>query len=112
MRLIDDLAGNGAVLRAVAEAGHISVGEARNVVAGVVPELANAMERNTLSRGGLAEVVAFMGRGAPERLLDEPEWITDPALSNRVNDYGIAALDLMLGSRDASRAIADRKSVV
>ena len=110
MRLSDDLLSNEPVLEALAGSAGLATGDVKAVVAGVLGELAAAAERNTLSRGGLADLVAFMGRGAPQRLLDEPEWIADPARSNRVQDYGIAALDLLLGSKDRSRAIADRVS--
>ncbi|MEZ5842142.1 MAG: DUF937 domain-containing protein [Hyphomicrobiaceae bacterium] len=108
MRLSEELQSNEPVLHALARSSGLDIGEVRSVVAGVLPALAAAVERNTLSRGGLADLVAFLGQGAPDRLLDEPEWIADPARSMRVEDYGVAALDLLLGSKDRSRAIAEK----
>ena len=108
MRLSEDLLSNQPVLDELARSVGVSSKEARRIVSAVLPELASAMERNTLSRGGLADLVAFMGRGAPDQLLDQPDWISDPARSKRVNDYGVRALDLTLGSKDRSRALANR----
>jgi hypothetical protein len=89
-------------LESLAMAYGISPAQAEAVVAAVVPELARNLERNTLSRGGLADLVTAIGSGRHEGFLNDPNVARSPA----VRDEGNAILGHIVGSRDKSRAIA------
>ncbi len=68
----------------------------------VVPQLGRAMERNTLNRGGIADLVATLGTGRPERYLEPDAKLDDPKLQSLGDQY----LAEILGSKDRSRAVA------
>ncbi len=70
----------------------------------IVPRLAQAMERNTLSRGGLADLVKAIGDGHHETYLKRPDLIGSDAM----RADGDAILSHMLGSVDSSRSLASR----
>ena len=91
-RAIDNLAAHFGIAPSQAEAA----------IAAVLPELSRHIERNTLSRGGLADIVAALGDGHHARSLDDPRALADPAM----RDDGNAILGHILGSRDQSRAVA------
>lgn len=84
----------------------ISEDEARAVTQAVLPHLAVSLERNTLSRGGLADTVHALGDGHHEAILETPEAWQDP----RVIADGQAILDHILGSTHKSRILAARAS--
>ena len=67
-------------------------------------ELAWYIERNTLSRGGLADVVETLGSGDHAKRLDKPDALRDPA----TRADGEAILEHILGSRGRSAAVAAR----
>jgi hypothetical protein len=106
MKILDD------VLRA--QGGRAIDGLARSVgadrasteaaVAAIVPELTRAIERNSLSRGGLADLVKALGSGQHERYLDDPTAIGDP----NVRETGNRILWHLVGEKDKSRGIANR----
>jgi hypothetical protein len=76
--------------------------QVRRAISAIVPELSYRLERNTLSRGGLADLVGALG--APQhagRLIDESS-IADPTVAADGN----AILQHIVGGKDASRAIA------
>lgn len=94
-------AGSSGAIDALAKKFGLSRDETLAVVAGVVPEVTRRLERNTLSRGGLADLVAMLGQagaGAPD--LD----------SGAAVAQGNALLEQVFGTRDASRAVAARAS--
>lgn len=74
------------------------------VLEAVVPQLTRRMERNTLNRGGVADLIATLGKAnyakalAPDAPLD----------SDAVQSAGIEVLDNVLWSKDASRGVAQR----
>ncbi len=74
------------------------------ILEAVVPQLTRRMERNTLNRGGVADLVATLGKAnyaktlAPDAPLD----------SDAVQAAGIEVLDNVLWSKDASRGVAQR----
>ena len=84
-RAIDNLAAHFGIAPAQAEAA----------IAAVLPELSRHIERNTLSRGGLADIVAALGDGHHARSLDDPGALADPAM----RDDGNAILGHILGTR-------------
>jgi hypothetical protein len=76
--------------------------QVRRAIAAVVPELARHLERNTLSRAGLASFVGALGAPQHGASLSNPDLPGDPAI---IAD-GNAVLQHIVGGKDASRAIA------
>lgn len=70
----------------------------------IVPRLSQALERNTLSRGGLADLVEAIGDGRHEAYLKRPELLG----SDTMRADGDAILGHILGSKDSSRSLASR----
>lgn len=88
-----------AQIDALAKAFSIDRAEAEAVIAGVVPDVTRRLERLTLSRGGLADVVTLLGAAsAAAPAIGSPEGLR----------HGNAMLAQVLGSKDASRALAAR----
>jgi hypothetical protein len=106
LEVMRDGAGGGAIAT-LARAHGISEGEVEAVVAAVVPEFARRIERNSLSRGGTADIVAALGHAQQLGVLDQPARLADPAL----NEHGIAFLDTVLGGKEASRSVAHRAAL-
>lgn len=93
--------------RAIANLAHnfgISEQQARTVAETALPELAWALERNTLSRGGLADLMQALGQGHHEQILDTPRAWSDP----RVIEDGQAILGHIMGSESKERALTAR----
>lgn len=78
--------------------------QVRSAAQFIVPELAWSLERNTLSRGGLADLLNALGQGHHEQILDMPRAWTDP----RVATDGKQILAHILGSEHKLRALAAR----
>lgn len=76
----------------------------RQAVASVIGALSQRLERNTLSRGGLAELVKAIGDPHHTFYLDHPELLGSPYMETD----GKAILEHILGSKDASRGVAAR----
>lgn len=108
MAIIETLkaAQGGAAFAELGKANGLSAAQAAAVIAAVVPELTRAFERNTLSRGGLADVVQALGQGHHRAYLENPALYKHPGA---IAD-GNGILEHLVGSKDASRGIADRAS--
>jgi Bacterial protein of unknown function (DUF937) len=106
VRLVDVLTGtkDATVVQNFAKSFAIEPAAAKSALGGIVTELAYAIERNTLNRAGIADVIAAMGRGTPERLLDGKADLS----SAGVETLGISILETLLGSKDKSRGLANR----
>ena len=104
MDIIDFLlSGEGsAALEALAKAHGISPDQVGAVLGQVAPALANRIERNTLSRGGIADILAEMANPAHAAVLGDPGHAASPAAI----ETGNGALDTIFGSKDASRSLA------
>lgn len=90
----------------LARAFNITPEEAAAAVAGVLPELTRRIERNTLSRGGLADLIGMMGE-----IDDNPHLVGAGVIGTPQGlAQGNAILEQVLGNRDASRALAARAS--
>ena len=87
-----------AQIDALAKAFRIDRAEAEAAIASVVPEIGRRLERQTLSRGGLADVVGLIGASTEPPRIGTPEG----------EAHGNALLSQLLGSKDASRALAAR----
>ena len=86
----------------LADAFDIEPAQADTVMDHVLPELAWGLERNTFSRGGLADLLGALSTGGHEDYLAAPDVFTNPD----VRDDGNAILGHVLGSRNASRRVA------
>lgn len=82
----------------------ISQQQAEAALAALVPEVGRVIERNTLSRGGIADVVAALGDPRYRQALNDPAALKSPALQAA----GVELLQQMLGDKDKSRALAAR----
>jgi hypothetical protein len=105
MPTIDEVLADSAAGRAVVEMAREQGGDpeqVRRAIAAVVPELARHLERNTLSRGGLANFVSAVGEPQHGARLGAADLAGDSAVSNDGN----AILQHIVGGKDASRAIA------
>ena len=80
--------------------------QVREAIAAIVPALTRHIERNTLSRGGLADLVAAVGAPQHGDRLNNVNLLDD---QNVAND-GNAILGHIVGGKDASRAIAAQAS--
>lgn len=68
----------------------------------VVPQLSQRIERNTLSRGGVADLVAAIGKASEQGYLDNPRALSGDAIKSD----GVGYLDQILWGKDQSRALA------
>jgi hypothetical protein len=102
---LDDVLTDSPAGRAIIEMARRQGGDPEQVrlaVAAIVPELARHLERNTLSRGGLADFVGALGAPHHGDRLANPDLAGDPTASADGN----AILQHIVGDKDASRAIA------
>lgn len=109
MPTIDEVLADGPAGRAIVEMARRQGGDpeqVRRAVAAVVPGLARHLERNTLSRGGLADFVGAVGAPQHGPRLANPDLAGDPA----IGADGNAILQHIVGGKDASRAIAAEAS--
>lgn len=106
MQIIEVLreAQDGMALANLAAAFEADADATATAVESVVPEIASRIERNTLSRGGLAELVRALGDPRHRRALSDPSVFVDPA----VGADGAAILGHIFGTGDAVRAVALR----
>lgn len=82
----------------------LSPDEAAAVVEEVLPEIRRNLERRTLSRGGLAELVKALGRMKEENYLDP----TTDLSSDTATASGNSLLDQILETKYRSRRLADQ----
>lgn len=106
MQVIEALraAQGGQAISNVAQAFGITTAEAEKAMEALVPEVGRVIERNTLSRGGLADVVAALGDPRYRQALSDPGVLKNPQMQSS----GIELLETMLGNKDKSRALAAR----
>jgi hypothetical protein len=106
VEIADILGGTGGsgAIGTVATAFGIDPALAGKAVGAVLPELAGRIERNTLSRGGIADLLERLGDPGYAEALDDPSRLATP----EGRALGIEALDEILWSKDRSRAVAAR----
>lgn len=73
-------------------------------VSTMLEELSRRVERNTLSRGGVADMVALLDRPAAGRALSDPQRLAVPDTISA----GDHVLNVLIGNKDISRGIAQR----
>lgn len=95
---------DGGAAAALARSFNVDPKAAEAVLESIVPELTQRIERNTLNRGGIADLTVALGHAAERSYLDNPAYLDTP----EGRQEGIAYLDQILWSKDRSRAIAHR----
>ena len=105
MQLFDVIAGpNGQNLDRLAKNLDLSKDQSAAVLKSVLPEFRHYLERKTLSRGGLADVVASLGNPEAEEFLDTRTDLTTPEATQSGNEM----LGRILETKYRSRAVADK----
>jgi hypothetical protein len=94
----------GPAIAVLAEAFAVAPAEANAALRAVTREMAWHLERNTLSRGGLADLVEALGSSQHAGLLDS----ANALLEERVRADGIDILRNVLGTEDRSDGLAAR----
>jgi hypothetical protein len=90
-----------AQLEQLATAFGLTRGETESVMASVLPEISRNLERQSLSRGGVADILSMLGEAGTKPV----DLAKDTGMSR-----GNALLEQVFGTRDASRAVAARAS--
>jgi len=103
--LIMNAQGGNAVRQAGAQVG-LGETETATALSALVPALAAGFQRNAQSPDGLAGLLGALASGGHQRYVDDP---TTLAHQDAVAD-GNGILGHVLGSKDASRGVADRAS--
>ncbi len=93
-----------AIAGELAQAFGLDDQQARAVVDQVVPEMTHDLERLTLSRGGLADLIQQLGNTSNSEYAQKPDLLRD----NKAREAGDQILDYVFGSKYRSRVIAQR----
>jgi hypothetical protein len=106
MQVIDALraAQGGANFDNLARSFGITPHQVEVAIAALIPEVGGTLERNTLSRGGIADVVSALGDPRYCQVLEDPSALQNPAMKSA----GVELLEQMIGNKDRSRALAAR----
>lgn len=106
MQIVDLLnhAQGGSALANVARAFGVNPEKAEPAIQTMLQALAERIERNTLSRGGLADIVQLLNHDSVGRALEDRQGLAGPETASAGN----YVLNVLLGDKDASRAIAAR----
>lgn len=106
MNILDILRASqgGALNDTLANAFGLEPKAAEKVSDGLVDELSLALERNTLSRGGVSDLVEMVGRGGHTQYLDKDVDLTAP----QTKHDGDHLLAQILGTKHESRGVAAR----
>ncbi len=104
MQIYDTIAAaqQGRLIDNLAQVFRIETEQAEAAVRTALPELINGLERNTLSRGGLADVIGALGHGHHEQMLEDPRQL----FTQQAIEDGNQVLGHILGSKDRSRGVA------
>ncbi|MEO1206427.1 MAG: DUF937 domain-containing protein [Pseudomonadota bacterium] len=95
---------NGTVVQNLAQSFGITPDQAQQTLRAVMPELSGELERLTLSRGGLADLVNTMGQAEYEQFVDNPALLTDAD----AREDGTKVLAEVFGTKHKSRKVAHR----
>ncbi|MCU7852076.1 MAG: DUF937 domain-containing protein [Candidatus Thiodiazotropha sp. (ex Monitilora ramsayi)] len=97
---------NGNQVQQLARNFGIGEGQAQAVLTKMVPALTQGVKKNIASESGLDGLLRALQNGGHQKYVDQPESLTDSQAT--VDGNGI--LGHILGSKDVSRALADRAS--
>jgi hypothetical protein len=105
VQLIETVTGlNGRNLARLGQGLELTPEATADVLRVVIPELRRNMERETLSRGGLAQLIQRLGDSKQEEYLDDAVDLTTP----KAVEHGNELLCSILHTKYQSRALADR----
>lgn len=106
MNILDILTAgqDGRVVANLAKTYGLDPPQSAAVLDSVVPQLTRAMERQSFNRGGIADLVAALGKADYRQVLAPDAPLSAPD----VQTAGIDALDTVLWSKDRSRTVARR----
>lgn len=96
--------GNGQAVDALAERFGLDRGQAEGAMRELLPALSSGFKRQASSGDGLRSLAAAVDRDGHDRYLDDPAMVRD----DRAKTEGDGILGHLLGSKDASRAVAAR----
>ena len=96
----------GAAAREAGQSVGLSQDQTTAALSALVPMLANGLQQNVTQPGGLEALVGALSGGSHTRYVDQPSILgTTDTLTE-----GNAILGHILGSKDASRAVARRQA--
>jgi hypothetical protein len=95
---------NGATARTAGQSLGLSPEQTGSALGALVPALAAGLQRNVSQPGGLESLLGALTSGQHARYLDQPAALGTP---DAITD-GNAILGHILGSKDASRAVANQ----
>jgi len=106
VRILDHLSGpqGQQAIENMAASFGVEPKDAKAALTALFPVFSRAIERNTLNRGGIADVVSELGKANAAGALAPGANLASPA----VTAQGIEFLENLLGSKDKSRAVASR----
>lgn len=96
------LSGGGSPVTSMAKKFGLDEGQVTQAIQQMIPALTNGVKKNVQQKGGLEGLLQALNKGGHERYLDDAG-----ALLNATDD-GNGILGHILGSKDMSRALADR----
>ncbi len=104
MNILEEIlaAKNGGAVKQVSQQFGIDQDQATSAISALLPALANGFGKNMSQQGGLESLLGALTNGQHSRYLDQPEILGQEAATTDGN--GI--LGHVLGSKDASRAVA------
>ncbi len=94
----------GALNDTLANAFGLEPKAAEKVSGGLVDELSRALERNTLNRGGVSDLIEMVGQGGHTKYLEPDADLASP----QAKQDGNALLAQILGTKHQSRSVAAR----
>lgn len=105
MQLLDQIYGpNNKNISRLSQGLDLTEDQTTAVLRSVMPEISHYLERETLSRGGLARIIQSLGDDRQQQFLDNEADLTSPKAIERGNEL----LGQILRTKYQSRAVADR----
>ena len=106
MNLLEQIlsAQNGGAVKQVSQQFGLDQNQATSAISALLPALAGGLGKNMSQQGGIESLLGALTKGNHSRYLEQPELLAQPGA---VND-GNGILGHILGSKDASRAVATR----
>lgn len=95
---------NGGAVNQLAQQFGLQQNQAQDALKNLLPAVSTGLKRNVQREGGTEALLEALGRGNHARYLDDPRELARP----ETRDDGNAILGKLLGSKDVSRAVADR----
>lgn len=108
MSLLDTIlnAGNGGAVQQIAQKFGLSEDQTQAAISNLLPALKGGLQNSAVDEGGLQNLLSSLGGGEKEKYVENPEALNDPSAVHEGN----GVLGQLLGSKDASRAVAEQAS--